>query len=73
MIDFDLLRAANPLLGFAVYAYDPAGPVTLEITTPFKTVVPFTGVTLAAACALAFPPPVMPAPEPPVEEVDIFG
>lgn len=72
MIDFDALRAANPLLGFAVYAYDPTGPVTLEITTPYKTVVPFTGVTLAAACALAFPPPVMPAAtlEP---EVDIFG
>ena len=52
----DELRRAHPELGAALYAYEPGGPVTLEIHTPDGQVYPFTGDTEAAALAVAFPP-----------------
>ena len=58
----DELRAAHPLLGFALYAYEPAGPVTLEIHAPDGGVFTFTGPTAAAAVAAAFPPRAAPPP-----------
>lgn len=50
----DDLRAAHPDLGFALYAYDPRGPVTLEVHAA-EGVFKFIGATEAAAIAAAFP------------------
>ncbi len=52
----DDLRRVHPELGAALYAYEPGGPVTLEIHTPDGQVYSFAGDTEAAALALAFPP-----------------
>lgn len=57
----DAVRAAYPHLGFAVYAYDPGGPVTLEIHDG-GTVFTFRAATEAEAVALAFPAALEPAP-----------
>ena len=66
MTRLDELRAAHPELGFAVYAIDPATPVTLEIYTPDGQVYRFDGPTEAAVLNRAFPPtaPVSPDPTP---------
>lgn len=42
-------------LGFAVYAYDPAGPVTLEIHAA-EGIFTFSGRTVEDALLSAFPP-----------------
>lgn len=52
----DDLRRAFPHLGFAVYAMDPADPVTLEVHADGE-VYAFTANTWAEALRLAFPPP----------------
>jgi hypothetical protein len=52
----DDARAANPDLGFAVYAYGPGEPVTLEIFTPDTQVYSFTGASEVDVLAQAFPP-----------------
>jgi hypothetical protein len=73
----DDLRAAAPDLGFALYAYDPGGPVTLEIHAA-EGVFTFTGPTEAAAVEAAFPrteePDDVPAPliHPEAAGEDIF-
>lgn len=60
---FDELRALHPQLGFAVYAYEPGGAVTLEVHAPDGQTYEFTGPTLEAAIEAAFPPePAAPAP-----------
>lgn len=74
----DDLRAEHPALGFAVYAYEPRGPVVLEIHAPDGALYTFPGPTLEAAIAAAFPPPAplpaplpvppRPTPEPPAAE-----
>lgn len=63
---FDRLRAEHPDCGFALYAYEPRGPVTLEIITPEADAAPyqFTGNTAAEAMAKAVPAAAAPAPEP---------
>ena len=67
-MSLDKARAAFPLLGLALYAYEPGGPVTLEVHTADGQTFSFTGPTEAAVIARAFPslaeaaPP--PAPEP---------
>ena len=73
MTDLDALRAAHPMLGFAVYAYVPGELVTLEIKTPLDEMYQFKGATLAEAVALAglWSPPVT-TPTPAVE-VDPFS
>jgi hypothetical protein len=50
----DELRALLPDLGFAVYAYDPRGPVTLEVHAA-EGVFTFTAASEQAAIAAAFP------------------
>lgn len=55
MLTLDHLRAAMPHLGFALYAYDPEGPVTLEIHSS-DGVFAVTAETEAAAVALVLPP-----------------
>lgn len=60
----DDARAAFPLLGLALYAYEAGGPVTLEIHTPDGQTFTFTGPTEAAVIARAFPSLEAPAPEP---------
>ncbi len=69
---FDEIRAANPELGFGVYALTPAGAVTLEVYAPDGQTFPFTGETEEAALAKAFPPapPAIAELEP---EIDIFA
>lgn len=62
----DDLRVAQPELGFAVYAYDPRGAVTLEVLAPTGETFTFKATTEAAAIEKAFPPP------PPEPETNIF-
>ena len=65
----DELRDAHPDLGFAVYALEPAGLVTLEIhfDGDFRT---WTGPTEIDVLAQAFPPA---PPEPAQTLADVFG
>lgn len=73
---FDEIRAANPVLGLALYAIEPGQPVTLEVYTPDGQTFSWTGPTEVHVLALAFPPePVADArvePEQPTTP-DIFG
>jgi hypothetical protein len=64
---FDEARDARPAFGFAVYAYEPGGPITLEVHTPLDGMFTFEGPTLQSALDRAFPPP-LPEPEPAAEE-----
>lgn len=51
----DEARRLNPDLGFALYAYEPGGAVTLEIHDPAGEVFTFTANSEEAAFAVAFP------------------
>jgi len=51
----DAARLKYPELGFAVYAMEPGGAVTLEIHDPAGEVFTFTADTEEAAFAVAFP------------------
>lgn len=67
MTTLDDLRAKYPHLGFAIYAYEPGGDVTLECHTPSGEVFTFTGPTADAAIQSGFAdeePAPAPAPEP---------
>lgn len=64
-MSLDDLRARYPHLGFAVYAIEPGGPVTLEVHTPDGTVFTTVGPTEAAAIARRFPPEPEAPPSPP--------
>lgn len=55
MLTLDHLRAALPSLGFALYAYDPDGPVVLEVHAA-DGVFTVEAETEAAAVALVLPP-----------------
>ena len=69
MVDFDTIRAKYPHLGFAVYAYTPADPVTLECMTADGRSFKFEGPTLADAIAAGFgEEEPAPTPETPVAE-----
>lgn len=67
----DDLRAALPDCGFALYAYEPGGPVTLEVITPDGETFTFAGPTAAAAIARALPRTPEPAAAP-ADLPDIF-
>lgn len=67
---FDDARLLHPGVGFALYALDPHGPVTLEAHTPDGAVMTWRAETEEAALAIAFPP--APAAEPETEE-DVFA
>lgn len=54
MNELDTLRAKYPHLGFALYAYEPGGPVTLECITAEGKSFQFRGATAAAAMAEGF-------------------
>lgn len=62
---FDQLRAENPDCGFALYALEPRGPVTLEVIPPEADarVYQFVGATADEAMNQAFPP-LAESPEP---------
>lgn len=60
MLTLDHLRAAMPELGFALYAYNPGGPVVLEVHAA-DGVFTFEAETAAAAIALVLPPEEEPA------------
>lgn len=72
----DDIRAAFPKLGLAVYAFDPGGPVTLEVHAADGQVFPFEGPSFAAVAARAFPsltrPPDPPIPEPAPTTTNVF-
>jgi hypothetical protein len=68
----DDLRARHPELGFAIYAYEPGGLVTLEVLTPDGKTYPFKAETAASAAALAFPETAEPDPAPATPPTDIF-
>ena len=63
---FDEIRARFPHLGFAVYALQPGGPVTLEVLPPEGASFTITRPTEAAALARAFPAPQPEQPQPDV-------
>lgn len=69
----DDLRAARPGLGFALYAMEPGGGVTLEVHDG-ERLFTFKGSTEEAAIAVAFPPPApaLRSPLAPPEE-DVFS
>jgi hypothetical protein len=54
-VTFDELRALKPHLGLAAYAYEPGGPVTLEVIYEGEVLGRFTAATAAEAIAKAFP------------------
>lgn len=72
---FDEIRAAFPALGFAIYAMEPGGHVTLEVYAPDGQTFSFEGQSEDAVLARAFPitepaqEPVSP-PEPPQSAFD---
>lgn len=57
MATFDDLRAAYPRTGFAVYAYAPGEPVTIEAHTEDGQVLAMTHPTLAGCLAVLLPSP----------------
>lgn len=61
----DDLRQRHPDLGFALYAYAPLGPVTLEVLDAGETFT-FFAPTAQEAIDKAFPPE---TGEPPAEDV----
>jgi hypothetical protein len=71
MTDLDTLRRKYPHLAWAVYAFDPGGPVTLECITADGKTFPFVAPTLAAAIALGFPEDVEPK-EPAAPGTSVF-
>lgn len=71
---FDRIRRVHRWSGLAVYAYEPGGPVTLEVLTPDGQTYAWTAPTLREAAARAFPD-LMPGEEPAPAEapaIDIF-
>lgn len=70
----DAARAAYPHVGLALYAIEPGGSVTLEVTAPDGRMWTFRGRTEAAALAKAFPPEnETPPDEPAADPADLFG
>lgn len=68
MTTLDELRAAHPALGFALYAYEPGGPVTLEVLAPATNeTFTFTGRTAGGVLDLVaqqlLPAPAVDEPE----------
>ena len=51
----DEIRAAYPHLGIALYAYEPGGPVTLEVFSQGEIAASFEGHTVGDVIAAAFP------------------
>lgn len=51
----DTIRAAYPHLGIALYAYEPRGPVTLELLAPDGQTFSFSAPTAEAAAVKACP------------------
>ncbi len=52
----DEIRAKYQHLGLALYAFDPKGPVTLEVLTPTGDIFSFSGATEAEVLLRAFAP-----------------
>lgn len=65
MTAFDDTRARFPHLGFAIYAFEPGGPVTLEVLSADGQRFTLTRPTLATALARAFPAPALERPTQP--------
>lgn len=72
MTDFDSLRAKYPHLGFAAYALEPGGPVTLECLTKEGRSFQFTRPTLTAAIAAGFAEEPEPEPQPEEPATSVF-
>lgn len=60
----DDLRTQHPRLGFALYALEPGGVVTLELLDEDGNVFTFRGKTAQQVLLTAFPPLPPPDPEP---------
>ena len=54
-LGFDEIRLAWPTLGFAIYAFTPGEPLTLEVHDVDGKIYTFMGKTAAQAIAAAFP------------------
>jgi hypothetical protein len=59
---FDEVRIRYPKLGFALYAYEPGDPITLEVHAAYNETFIWTGPTLASVLEQAFKPVVSTAP-----------
>jgi len=73
----DDARAAFPRLGLAIYAYEPGGPLTLEVHAADGQTFSFIGPTEAAVILRAFPslsapPAPEPDPEPDQPQPNVF-
>lgn len=66
-MEIDEIRKRTPGVGWALYALDPFGPVTLEAHLPDGRVLTWKGWTASEALQAAFPAPAQP------EEEDVFG
>ena len=60
----DELKAKHPALGFAVFALDPADPVSFEVYTPAGETFTWQADTVQGAIDKAFPPAPPAAPPP---------
>lgn len=56
MKSFDDLRAEHPTSGFAIYAYEPGGAVTLEVIDSDGKIYALTRPTLAEVLRTLYPP-----------------
>lgn len=63
----DDARRDFPLLGFALYAYEPSGTVTLEIMDAYGSTHTFKGASEEIVFRAAFP-----AYEKPSDDINIF-
>jgi hypothetical protein len=75
---FDALRADLPHLGFAVYAMEAGGAVTMEVFTPDGSIQSVTRPTFAECVASLFPAPDLgelfqPTNAPAAVSDDVFG
>lgn len=71
MTRLDELRTALPEFGFALYAIEPGGPVTLEVIDPTGTILTYRDATADAVLALAFPPDDAPD-DAPADDFDVM-
>lgn len=65
----DHVRGMFPHLGIAVYAYDPKGPVTVEVFTPDGTTMKRQAPTEAEALIAIFGPDIFTQEEEPQDEL----
>lgn len=72
MSPLDIVRAMRPEFGFAVYAYKPGEPVTVEVHAPSGDIFTAHAETETAAFEQLFGPLPQPQQQPDDEEESVF-